>query len=534
MAAKKDFNIGDLVWAKMKCFPFWPAKIVEPPTDKKSTPKKARHYVFFFGSKNYAWIQDENIVHHSEEMLQSTSSRKKSTLLKLAIKQITEDAPKQTKLLVKQKKSPEKSPEASTSGTQNKIAKVQRKEGKTESQKVRKKVVPKRRAMDESEYERTSPPQKLSERPAEDFSDLINNTPPNLNYKRIAVIRPLEEHTPPPTTAAAPPHTSSGITSRGYYELLPLPTFDLSAPSPTVVSRRVIPSDKEIGFIGLGMMGQRLVKNLLTCRHKVTVWNRTPEKCMPFTKIGAQLAQTPSDVVEKCDIIICCVSGPEASKSLVFGNCGILSGLDKSPPGSKSYVEMTTLDPTTSLDIAEAISRKGGRYLEAPFNGSRENAEDGNLLIMSAGDKEVFVSCESCFFTLAKNAYYLGDEVGTGSKMNLILRMFMGVSSAGLAESMALVQHCKLSQINFMEIIELGPVSSSLLLEKGQAIMSRCFQTNNTLKYQQRDITLALALDNGHGQPMSVTTAANEVFKRAKRQKYSDHDVSAVYMGVEY
>ncbi|KAF8791061.1 putative oxidoreductase GLYR1 like protein [Argiope bruennichi] len=562
MAAKKDFNIGDLVWAKMKCFPFWPAKIVEPPSDTKSTPKKARRYVFFFGSQNYAWIQDENIVHHSEEMLQSTSNKKKSTLLKLAIKQITEDAPKQAKSLLKEKESPEKSPEASTSGTQNKIAKVQRKKVKTESQKVRKKVVPKRRDMDESEYERTSPPQKLSERPAEDFSDLINNTPPNLNYKRIAVIRPLEEHPPTTTPTPSPPSTpspsstpstpsppptttststttitqssSSRIRSRGYFELLPLPIVDIYVPNESVRAKNVIPSSKEIGFIGLGMMGQRLVKNLLMCNHKVTVWNRTPEKCVPFTKIGAEIAQTPSDVVEKCDIIICCVSGPYASKCLVFGNCGILSGLDRSPPGSKSYVEMTTLDPTTSIDIAEAISRKGGRYLEAPISGSRKMAEDGNLLILSAGDKEVFLSCESVFFTLSKNAYYLSSDIGSGSKMNLIVSMLMGVSSAALAESMAFVESCNLSQINFMEIIELGPICSPHLLEKGQAIMSRSFDTNNTLKYQQRDISLALNLDNDRGQPMSVTTAANEVFKRARLRNYSDHDVSAVFLGAEY
>ncbi|XP_055929799.1 cytokine-like nuclear factor N-PAC [Argiope bruennichi] len=633
MAVKKDFSISDLVWAKMKGFPFWPAKIVEPPTDKKSTPKKARHYVFFFGSLNYAWIKDENIVRHSEEMLQSTSSKKKSTLLKLAIKQIIEEAPKQAKSLVKENEYPKKSPKVLTSGTEKKIAKVQRKKVKKEIQEVRKRILPKRRCTDKSEYERTSPPLKLTKRPTEDFSEL--NTPPNLNYKCIAVSRLLDENpssgitssefqpfptfetesqkeieeapkqakslvkenespevltssteekiakvktesqevrkrvlpkqrctdkseyerTSPPLKLTKRPtedfselntppnlnykciavsrpldeYPSSGITSS---EFQPFPTFDLHESNEAIKVENVTPSHKKIGFIGLGMMGQRLLKNLLTSNHKVTVWNRTPEKCEEFAKVGAELAHTPSDVVENSDIIFCCVSGPEASKSLVFGNCGILSGLEKSPPGSKSYVEMTTLDPTTSINIHEAITSKGGNYLEAAICGSRKPVEDGILLILCAGDKNVFVSCDSCFFTLSKNVYYLGAYVCFASQMNLILSTRVVESPAALLEALDLVERCNLSEASFFEIME--PICSPLLIEKGEAILSRIFKTNTALKYQQRDIISALTFYIDRGHPMSVTTAANEVFERAKLRNYSDRDVSAVYMGTEY
>ncbi|KAF8791059.1 cytokine-like nuclear factor N-PAC isoform X2 [Argiope bruennichi] len=529
MAAKKDFSIGDLVWAKMKCFPFWPAKIVEPPTNAKSTSRKARHYVFFFGSENYAWIQDKFIVHHSEEMLQCASSKKKSAHLIIAIEKMAEETPKQAKSLLKEKESPEKSPEASTSGTQNKIAKVQREEGKTESQKVRKKVVPKRRAMDESEYDRTSPPQKLSKRPTEDFSELINKTPNN----PMAVIRQLDEHPLPPTPPPPPIYTFSEITLRNNFDHQQDPTFDIDASNKALYAKEVQAMDKKIGFIGLGMMGKRFVKNLLDSRHKVTVWNRTPEKCVPFINIGAEFAQTPSDLVEKCDIIFCCVSGPEASKSVVFGSYGIVTGLEKSQPGSKCYVEMTTLDPTTSIDIGKAITYKGGRYLEAPFRGSRKTAEDGSLVILAAGDIYLFNTCSSCIHAMAKLGYFLGSEVGLASKMNLAVSSFIGVSSVALAEAMALVKCCNLSQAIFLDILGCSGMCSRLLMEKGEAIMSRFFETNISLNYQQRHMTLALSLDNDRG-PMSVTTAANEVFKRAKLRNYSDHDVSAVCMGTEY
>ncbi|CAL1279522.1 unnamed protein product [Larinioides sclopetarius] len=528
MVSKKDFEIGDLVWAKMKCFPFWPAKIVRPPTDvKHPTSKKPQHYVFFFGTENYAWIPDENIEPHSDEMLQSISNKKKSQIYKSAIEKISEENQfaKKVKSPVKEKESPKKSPEVSTSNSERKISRIQKTKVKTESPKIQKKTTPKRRFFAESEHKSTSPPRKLSKK-NEDYSGLLSNTPPNLGYNRVAVIRPLDDH--------ANSLCSSGITRRDYFELQPGPSLDLQETSKAIQAKNIRPTDKKIGFIGLGMMGQRLVKNLLNSKHKVTVWNRTPDKCNDFFAAGAALAQTPGDVVEKCDIIFCCVSGPDASKSLVFGNCGILSGLEKCSPGSKGYVEMTTIDPITSREIAEAISHKGGRYLEAPISGSRQMAEEGALLILGAGDRELFTNCESCFFALSKNAYYLSCDVGSGSKMNLILSMLMGISHAALAEAMALVERCNLSQTNFLEILELGPLHSTLLSEKGQAMLSRYFATNTSLKYQQKDLNLALSLGNMCEQPMLLTAAANELFKHAKLLRYSDHDVSAVYLGAKY
>ncbi|KAF8785094.1 putative oxidoreductase GLYR1 like protein [Argiope bruennichi] len=472
MASKKYFDIGDLVWAKMKSFPFWPAKIVNPPTDTKySALKKARHYVFFFGSENYAWIQDQNIVHHSEEMLQTASNKKQSNGLKLAIKQIIEEAPKKAKSLAKEKESPE----VSTSGTEKKTAEVQRMKRKTESPRVRKKAAPKRRIVDGTANKRTY-----------------------------------------------------SVTRHGYVEPELGPVINLHEPNETVRVKDVRPSKAKIGFIGLGMMGQRLAKNLLITNHKVTVWNRTFEKCIDFARGGASFALSPCDVVQKCDIIFCCVSDSKASKSVVFGHRGILAGLERSPRGSKGYVEMTTMDPTTSIEIAEAITNKGGRYLEAAITGSLEMAEGGALLVLSAGNRELFLKCKSCFFAFSDNAYHLSCDVGKGFKMRLIHSALIGVLQAAFAEAMVLLERCNVSQINFLEILELGPLYSRLISEKGRFFLqSRSFPTDNSLKYQQKDLQLALSLDTDGKQPMLITAAANEIFKRAKFNNYSD--VYALY-----
>jgi 3-hydroxyisobutyrate dehydrogenase len=123
------------------------------------------------------------------------------------------------------------------------------------------------------------------------------------------------------------------------------------------------------------------------------VWNRTAEKCKDFVKAGAKEAMTPGDVIAECDITFSCVADPQAAKDMVFGNCGVLSEITT----VKGYVEMTGIDADTSQDIAEAINLKGGRYLEAQVQGSKDESNDGTLVVLVAGDRSLFDDCQSCF-----------------------------------------------------------------------------------------------------------------------------------------
>lgn len=534
----KDFEVGDLVWAKMKGFPYWPARIENPSAGAKSpSVKKAQHYVFFFGSKNFAWILDELIVPHSEEMISSCSNKKKSATFQGAIDeivQLSKRTPKKSPTVVKEKieennENFKPSPSIVNNNSAEKKVKVQKKTTpKVIFPKKVVKVQKKRRySLDAAEVNHQHSPPAKSRRIGEDYSALLSNVPPTMGTSRVAVIRPYDEE--------AVVHQSTGILQRAEYVERPkTPVLDIRKISPTLQSKNITATSKKIGFLGLGIMGRGIVKNLLNSGHNVTIWNRTPERCKPFVECDAIQCLTPADVVHSCDITFCCVSDPEAAKALVFGNCGVLKGFEGCNVGSKGYVEMTSIDPTTSLEIAEAIQHVGGRYLEAPVSGSRLLAEDGSLLILGAGDRELFNDCETCFFAISKNAYYLSCIIGSGSKMNLILSMFLGTTYAALAEAMALVERCKLSQGNFLEILDLGPLSCANLLEKGHAMIERNFTINASLKHQQKDLNLALALGNSVEQPMLIAAAANELFKHAKLLRYADHDVSAIVYGAKY
>jgi 3-hydroxyisobutyrate dehydrogenase len=185
------------------------------------------------------------------------------------------------------------------------------------------------------------------------------------------------------------------------------PSVDISKTSQKLMDKNIEPSRLNFGFLGLGIMGSGIVKNLLNSGHSVTVWNRTAEKRDEFVKAGAREALTPGDVVAESDITFSCISDPQAVKDMVFGNCGVLSEINT----TKGYVEMTGIDPDTSQDIAEAISLKGGRYIEAQIQGSKDQSQDGSLVVLVAGDKSLFEDAHSCFQAMGKYSYHLG-EVG--------------------------------------------------------------------------------------------------------------------------
>lgn len=292
-------------------------------------------------------------------------------------------------------------------------------------------------------------------------------------------------------------------------------------------NRSIRASSLKFGFIGLGLMGQRLVKNLINSGHSVTIWNRTPGKCKEFTKAGATQATTPADVICASDITFSCLSDPHAVKEIVFGNCGVLSDIRS----GKGYVELSTLDPDTNNDISEAIVTRGGRYLAASIiSNGKQQAEEGNLTVVLAGDKTLFEDCSSCFEAMSNHTFYLGGAVGDASKMGLVISMLIGNMIGSLAESMALADRTGLSQKDLLEIFSLSPLNCATLLSKGKAMIEGGFPTEMPLNHMQKDLRLALQLAEEFEHPLPITASTNEVFKHAKHLGYSDHDVAAVYI----
>lgn len=277
------------------------------------------------------------------------------------------------------------------------------------------------------------------------------------------------------------------------------------------------------GFLGLGIMGSAMAANLIRDGHEVTVWNRTADKIAPLLEIGGRQGATPAEVVAASQITFAMVSDPAASRELSFGTDGVLTVVG---PGH-DYVEMSTIDDATATEISQAITSRGGRFLEAPVSGTKKPAEDGQLIIMAAGARDLFDDARPAFNAMGKMAVYLGD-VGEGARMKLVINAIMAGTMVALAEGVALAEKSGLDVATLLELLDAGVVSSPLLRAKGPQLMSREYPASFPLKHMQKDLRLALALADSVDQPLPATATINQAFLKARTDGHGDEDFSAV------
>ncbi|XP_032460209.1 cytokine-like nuclear factor N-PAC isoform X6 [Rhinolophus sinicus] len=460
--AAVSLRLGDLVWGKLGRYPPWPGKIVNPPKDLKKPRGKKCFFVKFFGTEDHAWIKVEQLkpYHaHKEEMIKINKGKRFQQAVDAVEEFLRRAKGKDQDLTI---------PESST--VKGMMA------GPMAAFKWQPTV---------------SEPVKDADPHFHHF--LLSQTEkPAVCYQAITKkLKICEEET--------------GSTS-------------IQAADSTAVNGSITPTDKKIGFLGLGLMGSGIVSNLLKMGHTVTVWNRTAEK------EGARLGRTPAEVVSTCDITFACVSDPKAAKDLVLGPSGVLQGIR---PG-KCYVDMSTVDADTVTELAQVIVSRGGRFLEAPVSGNQQLSNDGMLVILAAGDRGLYEDCSSCFQAMGKTSFFLG-EVGNAAKMMLIVNMVQGSFMATIAEGLTLAQVTGQSQQTLLDILNQGQLASIFLDQKCQNILQGNFKPDFYLKYIQKDLRLAIALGDAVNHPTPMAAAANEVYKRAKALDQSDNDMSAVY-----
>ncbi|KAI1286772.1 putative oxidoreductase GLYR1 -like protein [Halotydeus destructor] len=535
------FETGDLVWAKMKGFPHWPARLVDPLTTNLRKPpgnykNKPTHCVFFFGSNNFAWIPEDAIKPYAEFKDQYIKLGKtngfKGALAKIEEFILNGGTDDMDIAAADQNAGGGDAPTDgenadSLPSIDDELAAISADEEPAPKETPKEKKGKKEDKSSSGQKDYSRKPFSKPKRAA---------ATSNGNDTEVVVAKKAKtEETKAEKEGSKSPTKTGGarnLLNRTSQYLLDSNSTgkeetDLDVSNVSAKSKAIRASSLKFGFIGLGLMGQRLLKNLLNSGHKVTIWNRTPSKCKEFVKAGAEKVTTPADVVANSDITFSCVADPYAVKELVFGNCGVLAEITS----GKGYVEMTSIDAVTSNDISEAIIARGGRYLEAPvISSGKQQSEEGNLTILVAGEKSLFDDCASCFEAISKNAYYLGGSVGDASKMSLVVSMLMGNLIGALAESMALADRTGLSQKDLLEILSLSPLNCQTLISKGKAMIDGGFATEQPLTHMQKDLRLALQLGETYEHPLPITASTNEVFKHAKHLGYSEHDVAAVYI----
>ncbi len=280
---------------------------------------------------------------------------------------------------------------------------------------------------------------------------------------------------------------------------------------------------KKYGFLGLGIMGQAMAANLIKAGLEVSVWNRSAEKCEPLIKHGARHGASPAEVVANSDITFAMVSDPAAARELCFGAQGVLEGITQ----GKAYIDVSTVDPQTTVEIGLAINKKGGRFLEAPVSGSKKPAEDGTLVFLCAGDDSLYHEAMPALEVMGKITFYFG-EAALGAKMKLVINMIMGTMMTAFGEGLSLGEKAGLNMSDIITVLDQGVISNQMFRLKGPMMAEGRFPTAFPLKHMQKDMRLALLMGDENGQSLFTAGAANASYIKARNKGCDDDDFSAV------
>lgn len=285
------------------------------------------------------------------------------------------------------------------------------------------------------------------------------------------------------------------------------------------------PEQTKIGFVGIGIMGLAMARNLLKAGYEVMVWNRNADKCKPLADEGAKVGESAQAVAEQSDIVFAMLADPAAALE-------VADSIAKGISAGKGYVDVSTIDGESAQKIHQKIKAAGGLYLEAPVSGSKQPAETGNLIFLCGGDKELFDTASPMLDIMGKAKFFLG-EVGKGASMKLCVNMVMGTMMASFAEGLALADKAGLSQSDFIEVSGLGAIAAPMFGMKGPSMAAGKFPTAFPLKHQRKDIELALKYAESQKQELPVAAATAKLYKQAEAQGLGDSDFSAVLKAVE-
>ncbi len=279
-----------------------------------------------------------------------------------------------------------------------------------------------------------------------------------------------------------------------------------------------------VGFIGLGMMGDPMCRNLMAAGHDVTVYNRSREKMAPLVAAGAKGAASVTRLVEESEVVITMLSDPAAVREVAAGQGGIIFALS---PG-KTYIDMSTVSPESSREIAAMTRRMGADYLEAPVLGSRKPAAEKALVILAGGDAAVAKRMEPLLLAMGSKVVHLGD-VGAAAHMKLIINQMLGTILCVFAEAALTGMAAGLSAERMLEVIQGSVVACPAVQAKGRDMLgSRAFAVQFPLKHAHKDLRLAVLAGDAAGVPTPVTAAAHQLFSIARERGFGEHDVSAV------
>ena len=281
----------------------------------------------------------------------------------------------------------------------------------------------------------------------------------------------------------------------------------------------------KIGFIGLGIMGKPMARNLLKAGHELVVFDIVEENVDCIVECGgATAASSPKEVAEACTCIVTMLPNSPHVKTVVLGEKGVLEGAQ----AGTVLIDMSSIAPNASQEIAAECEKKGVKMLDAPVSGGEPKAIDGSLSIMVGGDEELFESVkEDILLKMGASAVYCG-AIGAGNTTKLANQIIVACNIAALAEALTLAKKAGVDPQKVFEAIKGGLAGSTVMNAKAPMMLAGNYKPGFRIDLHIKD--LANALETGHNvsSPLPLTASVMEMFQALNADGASQDDHSAL------
>ncbi len=263
-----------------------------------------------------------------------------------------------------------------------------------------------------------------------------------------------------------------------------------------------------IGFIGLGIMGSGMSRNLLKAGFPLIVWNRTASKMTPLVEAGAQAAASPADLASRSGVIITCVSNTADVEAVVLGENGVIHG---ARPGAL-VIDMSTISPDATRQMAAQLEQKGIHMLDAPISGGSEGAANGTLSIMVGGEAAQVQRAMPYFQAMGKTITHVGGH-GAGQMVKLVNQILVVGNALAMSEALLFAQAGGVDLEKTLQAVSGGAAGSWMLFHRGPQIIARDWRPGFTIDLQQKDLRLVLGEADRMGVPALVTAQVFNLYR---------------------
>jgi 2-hydroxy-3-oxopropionate reductase len=284
-----------------------------------------------------------------------------------------------------------------------------------------------------------------------------------------------------------------------------------------------------VGFIGLGIMGRPMAKNLMEAGYELVLQNRSPEKAEELAEEGnATAARSPREVAEACDLVITMLPDSPDVEAVVAGEGGVLEGIRD----SALLVDMSTISPVVTEELAAKVREKGASMLDAPVSGGDVGAVDGALSIMVGGSKEDFERARPLFDVMGKVATHVGP-IGAGQVVKACNQIVVALTIEAVSEALVLGSKGGVAPEKILDVLGGGLAGNKVMEVKREKMLEHSFDPGFRIELHHKDLGIALAAGREYGVTLPVTAIVDQMLETLKMWGKGDRDHSAILTLIE-